>query len=374
MTHLNDIIERSLDQLPELDVRILAEEVLRLRNALAAAQAGGMVVPDPDAPTEFKRDNRFLVLKWADLDRYATPAQLRELQRTCEMVRAGRWQESKRINSYVVVADDWPEYEPTWRAIEARMTGTALPASRVTGDGFVAVNEEELVALHDLLAHARTAAHQVQDNGECDMSAICAAVNAYDSILSSASTKVETFEVEAPAWARFLGARADVIDENHKEGWSDAQIAASLSMDTVQVRMIRTRDRSTDHVFRASAIPASRVLGEGGYDLTAHLKRQREFSLRTFGPGPRTKGVLDHLQKELAEVALDPSDITEWIDLVLLALDGAWRNTGLEPAEIAAALEAKQTKNESRAWPDWRTMSPDKAIEHDRSQAQQGGA
>ena len=31
------------------------------------------------------------------------------------------------------------------------------------------------------------------------------------------------------------------------------------------------------------------------------------------------------------------------------------------------AIKAKQARNEARTWPDWRTASPDKAIEHDRS-------
>ncbi|MGQ3281264.1 dATP/dGTP pyrophosphohydrolase domain-containing protein [Shinella sp.] len=31
------------------------------------------------------------------------------------------------------------------------------------------------------------------------------------------------------------------------------------------------------------------------------------------------------------------------------------------------ALLAKQRKNMARSWPDWRTMSEDSAIEHDRS-------
>ena len=59
-------------------------------------------------------------------------------------------------------------------------------------------------------------------------------------------------------------------------------------------------------------------------------------------------------------------DLYEWIDIVLLALDGAWR-AGYSPATIAEALEAKQSKNENREWPDWRTADPNKAIEHDRS-------
>lgn len=34
--------------------------------------------------------------------------------------------------------------------------------------------------------------------------------------------------------------------------------------------------------------------------------------------------------------------------------------------EIVAALGAKQARNEARAWPDWRTAPPDRAIEHVR--------
>lgn len=83
------------------------------------------------------------------------------------------------------------------------------------------------------------------------------------------------------------------------------------------------------------------------FDLVEHLHRQREFSLRTFGPGARTLGVSDHIRKELEEI----------------------RASGASPEDIAAAIEAKQARNESRTWPDWRTADPNKAIEHDRREA-----
>lgn len=101
------------------------------------------------------------------------------------------------------------------------------------------------------------------------------------------------------------------------------------------------------------------------FDLVAHLHRQREFSERTFGPGARTEGVVDHIRKELAEV-LEDRTIAEWVDVIILAFDGAWRS-GAAPEHIVAAIVAKQTKNEARTWPDWRTMPEGKAIEHDRS-------
>ena len=101
------------------------------------------------------------------------------------------------------------------------------------------------------------------------------------------------------------------------------------------------------------------------YDLVRHLTRQRSFSFHTFGPGRRTEGILDHLAKELEEVRANPTDLEEWIDIALLAMDGAWR-AGHEPDEIARGLLDKLRKNEIRTWPDWRTSDPDKALEHIR--------
>ena len=105
-------------------------------------------------------------------------------------------------------------------------------------------------------------------------------------------------------------------------------------------------------------------------DLVAHLRRQIAFSERTFGPGHRTQGVIDHMRKELNEVQADfdegRSTLPEWVDVIILALDGAWRS-GATPEQIAAEIVAKQAKNEGRRWPDWRTAPAGKAIEHDRT-------
>lgn len=111
-------------------------------------------------------------------------------------------------------------------------------------------------------------------------------------------------------------------------------------------------------------------MAAGQFDFAAHLRRQREFSERTFGPGARTTGVVDHITKELREILDKPDDLSEWIDVAILALDGAWR-AGYTPEQIIAALVAKQSKNEARVWPDWRTVPEGKAIEHDRSVSRQ---
>lgn len=116
-------------------------------------------------------------------------------------------------------------------------------------------------------------------------------------------------------------------------------------------------------------------------DFASILLRQSRFSLKTFGPGRRTEGVLAHIQKEIAEVRSNPTDLVEWIDLAILAMDGAWRHAAFLRENEVVTTEflgtiadllcgvylGKLRKNEQRTWPDWRTTSPDKPIEHDRS-------
>jgi hypothetical protein len=101
------------------------------------------------------------------------------------------------------------------------------------------------------------------------------------------------------------------------------------------------------------------------FDLKNYLIRQKAFSLETFGPGHRTEGLIDHITKELEEVRTAPLDLKEWVDIITLALDGAWR-AGHLPDDIVNQLEATLTRNTKRDWPDWRTAEPDKAIEHKR--------
>ena len=157
------------------------------------------------------------------------------------------------------------------------------------------------------------------------------------------------------------------------------------------------------------------------FDVVGHLEGQYLWSQRTFGPGGRTLGVCDHIQKELAEIAEAPTDVMEWVDVIILALDGALRNhsppsvasclaicphDGIDPLEASSKIRAhlqsvlegrtssfidivacafnalkqkgwpnlavwhlvraKHLRNEQRKWPDWRTKSEHEAIEHIR--------
>lgn len=114
------------------------------------------------------------------------------------------------------------------------------------------------------------------------------------------------------------------------------------------------------------------------YDMIAHLARQAAFSRATFGPGPRTQGVMEHIGKELGEIdaaANETERADERTDVAILGLDGLLRSlwaqyptsSSMFIANKAVAMIAdKQSKNERRVWPDWRGVPEGKAIEHVR--------
>ena len=77
--------------------------------------------------TEFKQEERYIVFKLSDVEEHFTPGEKQQLARLAEVQRVGRSWRGKPLLKCVVVESDWPEYEPTWKAIEARMTG-AQPA------------------------------------------------------------------------------------------------------------------------------------------------------------------------------------------------------------------------------------------------------
>jgi hypothetical protein len=100
-----------------------------------------------------------------------------------------------------------------------------------------------------------------------------------------------------------------------------------------------------------------------------YVRRHLEWGHTTFGTpadGRGPLGPLDHLHKELSEIAEDPTDLWEWTDAIILSIDGFLRAGG-KPTMVLPMLFAKQDKNAARDWPDWRTMDPNKAIEHVRT-------
>ena len=80
-----------------------------------------------------------------------------------------------------------------------------------------------------------------------------------------------------------------------------------------------------------------------------YIDNQIEWSKKTFGNGRRTIGILKHIMSELNEVADNPDDLEEWIDVIILAIDGAWRH-GYTAKNIIECLEKKQAINFRRKY------------------------
>ncbi len=99
-----------------------------------------------------------------------------------------------------------------------------------------------------------------------------------------------------------------------------------------------------------------------------YLNRLYEWNVETFGPGPRTEGITDHIRKELKEILADSSDCFEWVDVIILALSGACRCLASQGEgdfqKVVDMIFQKQLINELRDWPDWRESDPTKAITH----------
>lgn len=108
-----------------------------------------------------------------------------------------------------------------------------------------------------------------------------------------------------------------------------------------------------------------RILDLRKRSLDLYLVRQKGWSETTFGAGPRTEGICKHITKELDEIRQKPGDLVEWIDVMILALDGYWRAGG-DPFDVVDLLEKKQAENFARQWPARGTVPEGEPVEHVR--------
>ena len=140
-------------------------------------------------------------------------------------------------------------------------------------------------------------------------------------------------------------------------------------MDNMEKLMLPIQSEIEEDIYADGASATYYAIREAqDFSLFDHLQHQQEWSAKTFGPAGghvNLMGVIDHIEKEIKELKSEPFDLEEWIDLLILASDGAWR-AGHSPEDVIAMWKFKQAKNESRNWPDWRTAEPGKAIEHIR--------
>lgn len=111
-------------------------------------------------------------------------------------------------------------------------------------------------------------------------------------------------------------------------------------------------------------VATSREPNKDTMDLRKYIQVQKDWSEIVFGEGSRTEGILEHIRLESDEVRAEPNDVEEWVDIAILALDGAWR-AGHSPEEVCEAMLRKQIKNLKRQWhvPE----SGDKPVTHIKS-------
>ena len=97
---------------------------------------------------EFEREERYIVFKISDVLEHLTTTEAIHLARLYESQRVGRREAGKAELECVVVEADWPEYEPTWRAIEARVTGAQPAPSVPNGWKEAAIAWEVCASIH----------------------------------------------------------------------------------------------------------------------------------------------------------------------------------------------------------------------------------
>ena len=124
--------------------------------------------------TEFKREERYIVFKLSDVERYLTDADKTYLEMMKNEIDAGRDCANKPPFKGLIVESDWPEYEPTWRAIEARVTGAqAQPAPSMPE-----VTDAMAIAFHHALTDGSIGAREVEEIKDALRAALAAAPEA----------------------------------------------------------------------------------------------------------------------------------------------------------------------------------------------------
>lgn len=79
---------------------------------------------------EFKREARYIVFKLADMEKYVSQTGFDAVMKVGAAIALGRTIDRKPPFNAVVVEQDWPEFEPVWAMIEARMAGQDTPAPK----------------------------------------------------------------------------------------------------------------------------------------------------------------------------------------------------------------------------------------------------
>ena len=104
--------------------------------------------------SEFKREPRYVVFKIKDIAKYLTQWEKDSVMRIGEEIACARADDGKPPFNAVVVEQDWPEFETTWAAIEARMIGRTHPLQRLGARLTELLDEDQWAECEALLLEA----------------------------------------------------------------------------------------------------------------------------------------------------------------------------------------------------------------------------
>ena len=99
-----------------------------LEKVRAKCQAGvelkvsDFIKPTRKVSQEFKRYEKYVVLKFADIQKYLSPVQLVALTDISVTIDRTRLMDGKTNHGYVVVSSDEPYAEEVWKLIEKNWT------------------------------------------------------------------------------------------------------------------------------------------------------------------------------------------------------------------------------------------------------------
>lgn len=103
------------------------------------------------------------------------------------------------------------------------------------------------------------------------------------------------------------------------------------------------------------------------FSLSEYVKKHNFWSRNSFGVHSDPRGLIKHIIKECDEVLEDPTDGEEWVDIIILAIDGFNRcaNEATCDNALEYVLQVKQQKNMTRSWP--KNADPGEPVEHIRT-------
>lgn len=205
--------------------------------------------------TELKREDRYIVFKLSDVEEHFTPGEKQQLARLAEVQQVGRSEAGKPPLECVVVEADWPEYEPTWKAIEARMTG-AQPAPSDEYVGWYCAHCQRGVDASEVTYHEQ---HQV-----------CGRVITEDKPPKPAPNMPEgTSFIDTSQWAGVVSTEI-VHSYPPPSGWlraiDEALIVAHIGMSNVDDTYERAKSK-LDSLIRLHADIATDPAVNGGWKL-----------------------------------------------------------------------------------------------------------